>query len=39
VNAIGSDVWKVGEWSCILQSPDGRLPIKLFRIDLCSSGR
>jgi len=28
VNAIGSDVWKVGECSCILQSPDGPLPIK-----------
>jgi uncharacterized protein (TIGR02246 family) len=28
VNAIGSDVWNVGEWSCILQSPDGPSPIK-----------
>ena len=28
VNAIGSDVWNVGEWSCIVQSPDGPSPIK-----------
>jgi ketosteroid isomerase-like protein len=28
VNAIGSDVWNVGEWNCIVQSPDGPSPIK-----------
>jgi uncharacterized protein (TIGR02246 family) len=35
VNAIGSDVWKVGEWSCILQSPVGPLPIKGYFASIC----
>ncbi len=28
VNAIGNNAWKVGEWSCILQTQDGPFPIK-----------
>jgi uncharacterized protein (TIGR02246 family) len=39
VNAIGDDVWKIGEWSCTLQTPDGPFPINgyfgsiLVRVD------
>ena len=28
VNAIGSEAWKIGEWSCTLQTPNGPYPIK-----------
>jgi ketosteroid isomerase-like protein len=28
VNAFGDHVWKVGEWSCTLQTQNGPLPIK-----------
>ena len=28
VNAIGNEAWKIGEWSCTLQSQDGPFPIK-----------
>ena len=39
VNAIGNDVWKIGEWSSTLQTPEGPFPIKgyfaaiLVRVD------
>ena len=28
VNAIGNEAWKIGEWSCTLQTKDGPFPIK-----------
>jgi uncharacterized protein (TIGR02246 family) len=28
VNAIGDEAWKIGEWSCTLQTPGGPYPIK-----------
>jgi uncharacterized protein (TIGR02246 family) len=28
VNAIGNEAWKIGEWSCTLQTPGGPYPIK-----------
>jgi uncharacterized protein (TIGR02246 family) len=28
VNAIGNEAWKIGEWSCTLQTKDGPYPIK-----------
>jgi uncharacterized protein (TIGR02246 family) len=39
VNAIGNEAWKIGEWSCTLQTPNGPYPIKgyfasiLVRVD------
>jgi uncharacterized protein (TIGR02246 family) len=28
VNAIGNEVWKIGEWSCTLQTQGGPFPIR-----------
>ena len=28
VHAIGNDVWKIGEWSCALKTPEGLFPAK-----------
>jgi hypothetical protein len=28
VHAIGNEAWKIGEWSCTLQTHDGLFPIK-----------
>lgn len=28
VNTIGNDVWKIGEWSCTVQTQDGPFPVK-----------
>jgi uncharacterized protein (TIGR02246 family) len=27
VNTIGNEVWKIGEWSCTLQTPEGPFPL------------
>jgi uncharacterized protein (TIGR02246 family) len=35
VHSIGSNVWKVGEWSCILQTPEGPFPIKGYFSSIC----
>jgi uncharacterized protein (TIGR02246 family) len=28
VNQIGDNVWKVGEWSCVVETKDGPFPVK-----------
>jgi uncharacterized protein (TIGR02246 family) len=35
VNAIGNNVWRVGEWSCILQTKDGPFPVKGYFTSIC----
>jgi len=35
VNAIGNDAWKVGEWSCAMQTQNGPQPEKGYFASIC----
>jgi uncharacterized protein (TIGR02246 family) len=35
VNAVGNHAWKVGEWSCTMQTQNGPLPEKGYFASIC----